>query len=169
MKCPSCKSTLRTINYEGIQIETCDVCKGEWLDRGELKNIIDVREKRFTPEEKRAVAESTTIKGVELARHDKDLLCPKCDGVTDPVNYGGDTGIIIERCTQCGGIWVDGGELEKIQQVVEGWQDQLPDDLAKYRPRLREVAEQVDREDDVTISRIGFVNSIINGILDVIT
>jgi hypothetical protein len=54
--------------------------------------------------------------------------------------------------------------------VIEGWDDALPDDLQKYGQRLRDVAVEVDRNDDVQVSRLPFVgpfiNSAINGILD---
>ena len=86
------------------------------------------------------------------------------------MNYGGNTGIIVDRCTTCRGIWLDGHELEKIQMVIEGWDDALPDDLQKYGPRLRDVAAQLDEADDVHVSRLpligGVINSAINGILD---
>ena len=35
------------------------------------------------------------------------LKCPKCGGTTDAINYGGDTGILIDRCTACQGVWLD--------------------------------------------------------------
>ncbi len=168
MKCPSCQSGLKTIRYEGIRIETCSACGGEWLDADELGQVNRVREVRFDPDERRAVAEATKITGVKLADVDRDLPCPKCAGQTDAINFGGDTGIIIDRCTSCKGMWLDASELEKVQMLVEGWRDGLKDDLARFGPRLREIAAEVDRRDDVTVSRFGFVNAIINGILDVL-
>jgi len=168
MKCPNCGRGLRTTRYEGIQIETCDGCHGEWLDATELGHVVKTREVRFNEQERRAIAESTTITGVKLEEVDRDLSCPKCGGQTDAVNYGGDTGIIIDRCTQCHGIWTDADEVERIQAVVEGWDDGLEDDLAKYAPRLRQIAADVDRGDDVKVSRVGFMNALINGILDII-
>ena len=170
MICPNCQSQLDSINYEGIAVQTCNKCNGEWLDHTELGKIVRIREVRFDPDERRAIAESTTIKGVALEKVDRDLQCPKCDGKTDAVNYGGDTGIIIDRCTNCRGIWLDGGELEKIQMVIEGWDDALPEDLVKYGPRLRDIAVKLDKADDVQVSRLpligGFINLAINGILD---
>lgn len=168
MKCPQCKSGLEAISYEGIHIETCPACHGEWLDGGELGHINRAREARFDPEERRAVAAAVKIKGVKLSDVDRDLACPKCGGQTDAVNFGGNSGIIIDRCTKCGGIWLDAEELEKIQILVEGWQDGLQDDLAKYGPRLHENAKDVDRRDDCSPSRFGFINAVINGILDVL-
>ncbi|GAH31572.1 unnamed protein product, partial [marine sediment metagenome] len=168
--CPGCKSTLRTIQYEGITIETCEKCGGNWLDADELGKIVRIREEKFDEEERRAIAESTTITGVHLEDVDRDLACPKCGGTTDAINYGGDTGIILDRCTGCGGFWLDAGEIEKVQMVIEGWKDMLPDDLKKYGPKLREVEVQVDRATDVEISKLpvvgGFINAAINGILD---
>ena len=170
MICPNCQTHLATINYEGISIETCSNCNGEWLDEAELGKIARIREVKFDPDERRAIAESTTITGVVLEEVDRDLKCPKCDGTTDAVNYGGDTGIIIDRCTACHGIWLDQQQLEKIQMVVEGWEDALPNDLQKYGPRLRDIAVKLDEDDDVQVSNLpwigGFINSAINGILD---
>lgn len=155
-----------TATYEGIQIETCPGCQGEWLDDAELRHVTRAREERFDPQECRAVTEATKIKGVVLADVDRDLACPKCGGQTDPINYGGNTGVIIDRCTECHGIWLDAGELEKIQMLVEGWEDGLKDDLAKYGPKLREVSKEIDRDDDCAPSRAGFVNAIINAIIN---
>jgi len=162
MNCPNCHDILETIQYEGIAIETCGKCQGEWLDSDEIGKIARIREVRFDPDERRAIAGSTTIQGVVLEAVDRDLTCPKCGATTAPINYGGDTGIVINRCTVCRGFWLDDGELKKIQMVIEGWQ--------KYGQRLRDVAVEVDRNDDVQVSRLPFVgpfiNSAINGILD---
>ena len=167
MQCPNCQSRLREIDYEGIHIETCDDCGGEWLDDRELRLTTGIREVRFTTEEKQAIVQSHSISGVKLKDVDRDLPCPKCQGTTDAINYGGDTGIIIDRCTECKGLWLDAVELEKIQQLVEGWEDGLSGDLAKHSPKLREVAIEQDRSNDWSYSRIGFLNAIVNGIIDI--
>ncbi len=168
MQCPQCGTRLETIEYEGIKVETCPGCEGEWLDDGELKHVVKTREVLFSEEERRALAAATKITGVKVEDVDRDLRCPNCGGQTDAINYGGDTGIIIDRCTGCRGIWLDRSELEKIQKLVEGWDDGLEDDLKQYGSRLREVAAELDRQDDVKVSRFGFVNSIINGVLDIV-
>ena len=151
-------------------MERGDEGKGEWSDRAESGKRERSREVRYDSDERRAIAESTKIKGDVGADVERDLKCPKCGEATDAINYGGDTGIVIDRCTGCRGFWLDDGELEKIQMVIEGWEDALPEDLKKYEPKLRDVAVEVDKADDVTISRLpligGFINSAINGILD---
>ncbi len=167
MRCPSCSERLEEIDYEGIRIETCPKCGGEWLDATELGHVVAAREVRFDENERRAVAAAVKITPVNIQDADRDLKCPKCAGRTDALNYGGDTGIVIDKCTCCAGIWLDGDELEKIQMVVEGWDDGLPDDLKEYGPRLRRVAEETEEKTRFKASRFGFINAIINGILDV--
>ena len=168
MQCPVCDSPLGAISYEGINIDTCEDCHGEWLDAGELTQIIKAREVRFDEQERRAIAAAAKVPGIKLDKVDRTLKCPKCGGQTDPVNYGGDTGIIIDKCSTCGGIWLDQGELEKIQMVVEGWEDNLPDELARHGLRLRQVAAETGTTGTIEVSRFGFVNSIINGVLDIV-
>ena len=119
MQCPQCDETLRTTEYEGLKIETCPGCAGEWLDDGELKHVVKAREVRFDEGERQALAQAAKITGVRVQDEDRDLQCPKCGGATDAINYGGDTGIIIDRCTQCRGIWLDQGELEHVQGKLD--------------------------------------------------
>ena len=95
---------------------------------------------------------------------DRELVRPKSHGTTDAINYGG--GIVIENCTECGRFWLDATELEKIQRLMEGRKDNLPDDLRQYGPVLRKV--EVDKRDDVHLSRPPdrLIHSMINGILN---
>ena len=42
MKCPTCSdTTLVMADRSGIEIDYCPVCRGVWLDRGELDKIIE--------------------------------------------------------------------------------------------------------------------------------
>ena len=41
MNCPVCNETLLLTNRQGVEIDHCPKCKGVWLDRGELKKIIE--------------------------------------------------------------------------------------------------------------------------------
>jgi hypothetical protein len=40
MKCPKDGSDLRTIEFHGVQVDTCDECGGLWLDQGELDILL---------------------------------------------------------------------------------------------------------------------------------
>ena len=42
MNCPTCpQSTLVMSERSGIEIDYCPICRGVWLDRGELDKIIE--------------------------------------------------------------------------------------------------------------------------------
>ncbi len=173
MQCPSCSfAPMQAMQYEGVTVENCPQCGGYWLDKAELNIINTVREKKFDPETCRAIADQTGVQGVKLENVDRDLVCPKCGATTDPVNFGGNTGIILDRCTGCGGFWLDKGELANVQQLVEGWEAQLPGDLMNYGGKLSRVRDEIhanlDEADD--ISRLplvgGFINMMIGGVLN---
>ena len=44
MHCPKCGMQLIEIDYSGIKIEECSVCRGVWLDASELQQIIDLEQ-----------------------------------------------------------------------------------------------------------------------------
>ena len=41
MACPVCLTGLAMAERQGIEIDYCPTCRGVWLDRGELDNIIE--------------------------------------------------------------------------------------------------------------------------------
>ncbi|MFM0715126.1 zf-TFIIB domain-containing protein [Paraburkholderia strydomiana] len=61
MKCPVCKTTdLLMTERRSIEVDYCPVCRGVWLDRGELDKLIaqDAAEQIDTPSAARAGRES---------------------------------------------------------------------------------------------------------------
>ncbi len=171
MRCPGCESTLSTVEYEGVAVETCGTCSGCWLDADELGQIVRIREQRFSPEQLSSIDTAAKIPGIPVKDIERNIVCPSCGTLTGPLNYGGDTGITIDRCPKCRGIWLDKGELESIQMLVESWKDSLPDDLRKYGSLLDRVADESTTGERVTLSSLpvvgGFINAVINGILDI--
>jgi hypothetical protein len=42
MKCPSCTDAVLVMtDRQGVEIDYCAVCRGVWLDRGELDKLIE--------------------------------------------------------------------------------------------------------------------------------
>src|SRR5574341_338457 len=46
---------------------------------------------------------------------DSELRCPKCPGLLVSYTF---RGYALDRCDQCGGIWMDRGELEGVIRKV---------------------------------------------------
>lgn len=164
MKCPRCGSILCSIESDGVQIEVCSDCRGEWLDAGELGKTVERQDEVFAPEEIASLdAVNKEIFTAEKDDHD-ELNCPHCENVQmQHFNYGDTSGIILHKCLQCGGVWTDKDQLKKVEEVVDGWKACLNQDAEKYGPILRKIAAQEEKELDgaVSISRFGFVNAVL--------
>jgi Zn-finger nucleic acid-binding protein len=164
MKCPRCGAVLKTVEYDGVNIEVCSGCKGEWLHSGELEKIVEHHDEVFTPDEISSLeAVNKEIFTNESEDHD-ELNCPVCEKVQmEHFNYGDTSGIILHKCLQCGGIWMDKDQLLKVEEVVDGWKDCLNADMAQYGEILDkiEVEDQKALDKSVSISRFGFVNAVL--------
>jgi hypothetical protein len=44
----------------------------------------------------------------------ENIVCVKCTSVLDRTTIGG---IEVDNCPQCGGLWLDRGELEKLKSL----------------------------------------------------
>ena len=168
MNCPTCTAPLRPIRYEGVSIHTCDGCGGEFVGPDEIAHIVGVREARFGPELAAALASRTPAFGVPESEAARSVACPGCRGRMRPVNYSADTGVCVDRCGSCRGLWLENAELEKIQLLLERWQDEAP---AKIRAAATKLAEAQSRAAAASgrafkASRFAFVNAVINRLLD---
>ena len=91
-----------------LSYDLCESCGSLWLDRSELDKMA------FQVEGSIEFCSEDEAKGVSEAVKN----CPRCKGLPlHKVNFIDDsTGIILDHCKNCGGFWLDGGELEKIDE-----------------------------------------------------
>lgn len=168
MNCPRCGSFLREIEYENMHIHTCDSCGAEVIGPDELRNIVETRERHFPPDLCKLLAQQTPIFGTPTNEPGRAFSCPTCSKPMGLVNYGGDSGIMIDRCGECGTLFLDHEELEKIQIIMDRWQDEAPEQIRAIAGELerarREAAESASRA--FAGSRFAFVNAMINRFLD---
>ncbi len=43
--CPKCQATMRNYERNGVNVDQCSECRGIFLDRGELEQIMDAEQK----------------------------------------------------------------------------------------------------------------------------
>ena len=167
MYCPQCQHEMREIEYEGANVHTCDGCGGEFLGASELGHIVNRREERFSDTEAPPRKERPRF-GVPEAEMKRILACPSCDAQMIVGNYGGDSGIYIDRCDRCGGVWLDCEELEHIQILMEKWADDAPHQLQSIAGELELARRRAAERTSHTFagSRFAFVNALINRFLD---
>lgn len=124
MNCPRCDTALKSSVYEGVEIDKCEKCNGTWLDEKEIIKIVETKEEKF---DARLVKETLALgfTGVPKEEQQTVVKCPKCGAGMEAINYDYSSGIILDRCPEGDGLWLDGGELEKVQIVREQSEDEF--------------------------------------------
>jgi len=113
MQCPNCPNQLSATLYEGVDIHLCPSCKGILLDEQKLGEI----------EKKRELVISREQGHTKSNHYDGSRFCPDCDVKMDKEKYGKYVPRTIDKCPQCGNIWLDEGELEDIQVAYEMYEE----------------------------------------------
>jgi Zn-finger nucleic acid-binding protein len=106
--------------------DVCDTCGGIWFDEEELIRTartfaegIPGQTEEFTPIlEENDVPPPVVVQKKEWPFED-GVACP-VDGTTaERFVYSGDSGIILDKCKICGGIWFDGDELIHMARYLK--------------------------------------------------
>lgn len=114
MLCPRCRLPLRTVEYEGVEADMCDACWGFWLDCGELEEVIRNQDLSFSTQERDRILD---VRGASAAGPTEPAPCPECGRVMSRVHYDSMIHLIIDRC-QDHGVWLDTGEIKKVQALA---------------------------------------------------
>ncbi len=166
MNCPNCAKALKPVRYEGCSIHTCESCGGEFVAGESLAAIVRARQEKF-PEA--MVAQMRTCKPQfgDFCEA-RALSCPACENAMRTMNYSGDSGVCVDRCSLCGGMWLDHDELEKVQALMETWQDRAPAQMRTIAGKLEHARMQAASKVSGSFqgSRFSFVNAMINHLLD---
>jgi len=109
MTCPICKKTklLKSILHN-VEVDYCPVCFGLWFEQEELRWAKDEKDKDLK------------WLDIDLWKNEKDFkvsygirICPSCRIPLYEVYYG-DSGIVVDVCNLCHGVWLDRAEFKKI-------------------------------------------------------
>jgi membrane associated rhomboid family serine protease len=107
--CPKCLTDMRLVNYQHAAVDVCPTCRGIWLDPGELALL------RGADQD---VPANASNQGMESHPETSTYICPRCEGGFDTFEYISGSGLYIDRCKECRGIWLDAGELKKIRALT---------------------------------------------------
>lgn len=121
MECLNRCGSMLEVFYNDVEIDVCPVCIGVWLDDTELAEIVRSPERSWPPGVVEHVLEVTGKMGIPSAEFERVLDCPQCSEILDPVNYQANSGIITNTCQNGHGVWLDHGELAKVQIYMEHW------------------------------------------------
>ncbi len=118
MNCLSCGTEMTTndvttrhalIRRDHISYNMCEKCGSLWLDAGELDKMAFKVDGsiEYCEQDKKSVREPKTLK------------CPRCDdAMLEKVKFLESDDIFLHYCRDCGGFWLDGGELNLIDKEL---------------------------------------------------
>lgn len=142
--CPRCQKTLRETKPDEIStvvVDICPKCFGMWFEKGELDRLdgsawANVEDHPFHSTE---------------GDH-PPANCPKCLSSLDPVSPQDFSHVILDRCHNCAGFWLDAGELDRVQELARHIDHQPDEEIGEERPPgwsdLRWMIVKVQRERD---------------------
>ena len=115
MDCPRCDATLEIKKIESEDIEFCNSCKGMWLHKNQLNNLI---------KESHGDVEFSSIDYNPHKDANSTIKCRECKNSTmKKVNFLEYSDIIMDTCGECGSFWLDYDELHKIHSYMEKVED----------------------------------------------
>lgn len=112
MKCPVCKRALEKIKVGNVVLDICQGgCGGIWFDGDKLDKVA-----RSAAAWKNSTTEIT--RSIEVSEDEHRVLkCAHCRGVKlERKLFSLGSGVIMDCCPKCAGVWLDHGELETIHE-----------------------------------------------------
>src|ERR1700740_1157592 len=148
MKCLNCGTEMTNnevvTTKNRICYDTCEQCGSLWLDRGQLDKLA------FQVQGSIEYCESGKDKEPER----QIRKCPRCDDfVLDKVRFLESDEIYLHYCRNCGGFWLDGGELNVVDKELakimpvrgRGFSDFINDVHVPYwHKRIKKPSRQTD-------------------------
>jgi len=135
MICPTDKKNLEKAVVSGVEIDYCPRCLGLWFEEEELRWAKDYKDRNLRWLDVDLWKDSAKFRispGQRLCPHDRLPLYE--------TEYG-DSGVRVDLCNICKGVWLDRGEFEKIVHYLreKASEETLNDYLKNLREELWEV------------------------------
>jgi Zn-finger nucleic acid-binding protein len=112
-RCPADGATLDRYVLSRIEFESCRTCHGMWLDKDELrklKNKFNDGQLHWLNREVNDIEKTSMISS--------SRVCPKCPSSKLRSVMFGRSGVVIDWCPDCQGIWLDRSEYDSICEYL---------------------------------------------------
>ncbi|MDD3147722.1 MAG: zf-TFIIB domain-containing protein [Candidatus Riflebacteria bacterium] len=135
--CPACGKALEIVTIADVELEAClNGCGGIWFDAAELFRLDEQEEGLDDPVVLKLLSFNTPR---NTDNRDK-ITCLKCGVKMRRREHREGSGIFVDECYGCGGIWLDGGELRAIREnpvVIRSNEERKRMD-AEFSQRIKE-------------------------------
>jgi Zn-finger nucleic acid-binding protein len=127
MKCPACETELQQMTQDDITLDVCENgCGGIWFDLFELQKVDESHES--AGEAFLHIKRNKDI-SIDLSQRRQ---CPKCENMVMMQHFFSvKRDVSVDECPNCGGFWLDYGELGRIRNLFET-EDERREAAKKY-------------------------------------
>jgi len=114
MNCPACGNELTTQNINGINLNTCaQGCGGIWFDWPELNKFDEVQD---SGQEGLVIEKNKN----QIVNQSRRYSCPHCSDIVMARHFiSTPEDVLVVECPSCGGLWLNGDELDEIRAQFE--------------------------------------------------
>lgn len=116
LSCPICHRLLKLVLDEGAPVHACERCKGVWVKFVDEKTLMQMQPQILTIDEIRRLRK--LYQPVDKLDPGRLRACPVCNELMYRRNWGGYSGVVVDRCEEHG-TWYDEGEVEKIREYIQ--------------------------------------------------
>ncbi len=151
MKCPVCKSILISENIAGGEMYFCPEKHGVCINADYLGDVIrSLAAQSGTPHAE--IRDVFHLSGPDRAVDEK-RSCPDCGTEMNTFNYAYNSNIFLDRCFECGNVWIDAKEFPPLLSYVKGNPkiDNLVKTVSEYE--AANIAEKRNTENMISASR----------------
>lgn len=143
-KCPNDNTPLETISLKGVKVDSCPKDGGLWFDHDELGRAKDAADEDLRWFEFDLFEDSG---GNKYTKYKTDKKCPKDNSEMISLEYQ-NSGVRIDKCILCNGVWLEKGEFDKIIAYLDKKVNEMSaGELG--RDALKELSDLAQGTDDV--------------------
>lgn len=111
MNCSRCGIPLIQHDFEGHKINTCSKCKGLWLHRNQLNELLKNGSEDL---------EKCSIDDHPHKDKYPSMRCLNCnDTIMKKINFLEHSDIILDYCPKCGSFWIEKDELKSMHEYID--------------------------------------------------
>ena len=126
MDCPRCSVEMTEIASDDTTLQRCGQCGGQWIDSADLNRVL-----------LHANLPALSALGGYVNPDEIAGMCPACNVDLVAVEGGDKRSLHYDTCESCGGIWVEGPDVDDVPETIglEQARKEIVDFYRKFRKK----------------------------------
>jgi Zn-finger nucleic acid-binding protein len=117
LRCPRDGTVMERVTLGTMSVDRCDICRGMWLDLGELQKLVARPTAAATLDPPMTLASTremnkSMLVGAMVCPRDGETLRERADAKQEHVR--------VDECPSCKGVFLDAGELRDLSEHTIG-------------------------------------------------